>query len=170
MRSPVRLIRELGVGGFVAFQLLVGGTVFAALVHPFFLAIVIYDVVVGSLFAPSDDFGDAFRRGLAATTFLLGYFCSGALGLLGLKRRKLMDVAWWLLTIPFYWVFLSAAAWRGVFQLATDPHRWEKIEHGLAVSSRHDEGLGKGRIPHTAQKVKAAAANRRPPRRRYVSN
>jgi hypothetical protein len=38
MRSPASLLRELGFGGFFAFQLLVGGTVLAALVHPFFLA------------------------------------------------------------------------------------------------------------------------------------
>ena len=33
MRSPLRLARELGLPGFAVFQLLVGGTVLAALIH-----------------------------------------------------------------------------------------------------------------------------------------
>ena len=36
MRSPLRLARELGLPGFAVFQLLVGGTVLAALVHVLF--------------------------------------------------------------------------------------------------------------------------------------
>ena len=38
MRTPWRLARELGLGGFLAFQLIVGGNALAALVHPLFLA------------------------------------------------------------------------------------------------------------------------------------
>src|SRR6185437_5600931 len=41
MRSPYRLVRELGVPGFIAFQLVVGGSALAALVHPLFLATLI---------------------------------------------------------------------------------------------------------------------------------
>ncbi len=36
MRQPRRLLRDLGVPGFSAFQLIVGGNVLAALVHPLF--------------------------------------------------------------------------------------------------------------------------------------
>ena len=38
MRSPLRLARELGLPGFAVFQLLVGGTVLAALIHVLFAA------------------------------------------------------------------------------------------------------------------------------------
>ncbi|MGZ9073525.1 MAG: hypothetical protein ACXW3G_11585, partial [Rhodoplanes sp.] len=36
MRAPIRLLRELGPAGFITLQLVVGGTVLAALVHPLF--------------------------------------------------------------------------------------------------------------------------------------
>ena len=39
MREPVKLARELGFAGFVTFQLVVGGTVLAALVNPIFIAL-----------------------------------------------------------------------------------------------------------------------------------
>ena len=41
MRTPVRLLRELGFAGFATFQLVVGGNVAAALIHPLFVAAVI---------------------------------------------------------------------------------------------------------------------------------
>ena len=42
MRSPLRLARELGLPGFAVFQLLVGGTVLAALIHVLFAARLIW--------------------------------------------------------------------------------------------------------------------------------
>jgi hypothetical protein len=38
--------------------------------------------------------------------------------------------------MPLYWLLLSVAAWRALFQLVRDPYRWEKTEHGLARNSR----------------------------------
>src|SRR5262249_1066522 len=38
MGEPVRLLRELGLPAFLTFQLMVGGNVLAALVHPLFMA------------------------------------------------------------------------------------------------------------------------------------
>jgi len=38
--------------------------------------------------------------------------------------------------LPVYWLLLSLAAWRALFQLLRDPYRWEKTEHGLARTSR----------------------------------
>ena len=42
MRSPRALLAELGPAGFAAFQLVVGGNVLAALIHPIFLVAVAY--------------------------------------------------------------------------------------------------------------------------------
>ena len=42
-----------------------------------------------------------------------------------------------LVTIPFYWLLLSLAAWRALFQFLTAPYKWEKTEHGLARTSLH---------------------------------
>jgi hypothetical protein len=36
---------------------------------------------------------------------------------------------------------LSLAAWRAHIQLICDPQRWEKTEHGLARTSRHQAQL-----------------------------
>jgi cellulose synthase/poly-beta-1,6-N-acetylglucosamine synthase-like glycosyltransferase len=131
MRRPGRLFRELGAAGFATFQLVVGGTVLAALVHPFFLAEILYRAVVGDM--------DVLFAALPATTIASGYLAAGVLGLLGLKRRGLLNSGWVLLSVPAHWLLLSLAAWRALYQLARDPYRWEKTEHGLAKTSRSAE-------------------------------
>jgi glycosyltransferase XagB len=44
MRAPRKLLRELGLRGFVVFQLLAGGSVLAALVHPLFLIELLWEI------------------------------------------------------------------------------------------------------------------------------
>ena len=165
MRLPAVLMRELGFGGFFAFQLLVGGTVLAALVHPFFLTLVLTDATFGDLFTPSDSLSEALRHGLAVTTLLSGYLGSAALSLVGLARRRLLGSAWVLVLTPVYWIMLSFAAWRGAIQLVFSPHLWEKTEHGLARTSRYGKvSLQPPPLSAPARRVKAASAN--PPRPR----
>jgi hypothetical protein len=65
-----------------------------------------------------------------------GYLSTVVIGLMGLARRGLLHEAWILALTPLYWICLSIAAWRALYQLATDPYRWEKTEHGLARHSR----------------------------------
>ena len=132
MRSPLRLPRELGLPGFAVFQLLVGGTVLAALVHVLFAARLVWTLAT----APPDDAMAQVLLGFDAVTLLSGYLISAALGLIGLARRRLLGCAWVLLLMPVYWLLLSLAAWRALFQLLRDPYRWEKTEHGLARTSR----------------------------------
>jgi cellulose synthase/poly-beta-1,6-N-acetylglucosamine synthase-like glycosyltransferase len=132
MRSPLRLLRELGTPGFAVFQLVVGGTVLAALVHALFAAQLVFNFAT----APSDDAAARLLLGLYTAMLISGYAISAILGLVGLMRRRLLNCAWALLLMPVYWLLLSIAAWRALFQLLRDPYRWEKTEHGLALSSR----------------------------------
>jgi cellulose synthase/poly-beta-1,6-N-acetylglucosamine synthase-like glycosyltransferase len=133
MRTPRRLARELGLPGFAVFQLLVGGTVLAALVHSLFALQLAWGLAVA---AHDDDATGPLLLGLYGITLLAGYLISAALALIGLARRRLLDCAWALLLMPVYWLLLSLAAWRALFQLMRAPYRWEKTEHGLARTSR----------------------------------
>jgi hypothetical protein len=90
MRSPIRWRAELGWVGFPVFQLLVGGTVLAALVHSLFVAELLFELAF-SLFA---------RQTAAVGTvawhagfLVFGYIASIALGLAGLFRRRLLGCA-----------------------------------------------------------------------------
>jgi hypothetical protein len=101
------------------------------LVHPFFLTELTVRWMTGD--------ADVLFASLPVVTVASGYLASGLLALLGLKRRGLLGSAWILLTMPAHWLLLSRAAWRALYQLARDPFRWEKTEHGLAKTSRAAE-------------------------------
>jgi cellulose synthase/poly-beta-1,6-N-acetylglucosamine synthase-like glycosyltransferase len=131
MRMPLRLKRELGLSGFVTFQLMVGGSVLAALIHPIFAGMMLAAIVSGSW---SEN--GALLPWLYGGTVLAGYAASALLGYVGLARRGLHTAARVLVLTPVHWVLLSIAAWRALVQLIADPHRWEKTEHGLARTSR----------------------------------
>lgn len=134
-RDPLALWRDLGAGGFWTFQLVVGGTVLAALVHPLFLARALHGLMTGG-FEHAGGGAGAILLTLSTGTFLAGYLSSAMLAVIGLKRRGLAAQAWCLVLLPLHWVLLSIAAWRALYQLVVDPHRWEKTEHGLARTSR----------------------------------
>jgi cellulose synthase/poly-beta-1,6-N-acetylglucosamine synthase-like glycosyltransferase len=136
MRHPIALLRDLGVSGFIVFQLVVGGTVLAALVHSIFAAQLVWDIALNRSSAANDDLATAIVASLHGTTLISGYLIFAALSIVGLARRGLLNCAWVLLLTPLYWVMLSIAAWRALFQLVYAPHHWEKTEHGLARTSR----------------------------------
>jgi cellulose synthase/poly-beta-1,6-N-acetylglucosamine synthase-like glycosyltransferase len=136
MRQPFRLFRDLGPPGFLTFQLIVGGNVLAALVHPLFMAGLIYSVASSAPMWRGDSVPVAILAGVYAVTAIAGYLMSAFLGWLGLSRRGLMSTAWVLFLTPLHWLLLSLAAWRALYQLIAAPYAWEKTEHGLAKSSR----------------------------------
>jgi cellulose synthase/poly-beta-1,6-N-acetylglucosamine synthase-like glycosyltransferase len=142
MRDPRQLARDLGVAGFMTFHLVLAGTVLAALVQPvlivFLLMLLVADV---PLLAATDNLAGQVLVWAHGAALIGGYGASGVLGYIGLKRRRLLSTAWVLMLLPLYWLLLSLAALRAVIELAFDPYRWEKTEHGLARTSRR---LGSG--------------------------
>jgi cellulose synthase/poly-beta-1,6-N-acetylglucosamine synthase-like glycosyltransferase len=136
MRQPHRLLRDLGLPGFLSFQLIVGGSVLAALVHPLFMAGMIYSIVSAAPMWRGDNASVTILGVLCGTTDVFGYLSSAFLGWLGLLRRGLLATAWALIFTPVHWLLLSLAAWRAVWQFAVAPYVWEKTEHGLARHSR----------------------------------
>ena len=154
-RRPHLLLRQLGIAGAVAFQLLFAANVLAALIHPAFVAGLAYALLV----LPKPWAIAIISHPAFAATLLSGYAATIVLGLIGLKRRRLLGHAWVLILTPLYWLLLSLAAWRALFQLLCDPQRWEKTEHGLAKTSRRTVRLTKHRRPKTAARD---SASRRP--------
>ena len=133
MRDPARLVRELTLPGALAFQLFLACNVLAALVHPVFMAGLGYALLASS---PLQLIGTMNAAPVFVATLLGGYASAIAIDLIGLRRRGLLAHAWALLLTPLYWLLLSLAAWRALYQLVCDPQRWEKTEHGLAKTSR----------------------------------
>ncbi|HET7848653.1 MAG TPA: glycosyltransferase family 2 protein [Pseudolabrys sp.] len=166
MREPRRLLRELGPIHFVSFQLLVGGTVLAALVHAVFLGILIQAVMDDVPMWKGDGLAVVVLTSLYGATAASGYLTSAFLGWRGLARRRLLSASWVLALMPVHWLLLSLAAWRALYQFLANPYRWEKTAHGAAAETQSAMNVlrplslaEQGRIGHAASLVPAQSAN-----------
>ncbi len=134
MRSPATLWREMGARGFCTLQIVIGGTVLSALVHPWFYVLAGFDLARATfLDRPGSLLGWPFWL-IAWFDLITGYLASMAVGLLAARRRGDRDLLPQVLLMPLYWLLISAAAYRALWQFVTARFEWEKTEHGLAQS------------------------------------
>jgi hypothetical protein len=120
MRDPAALVRHAGIGGFATFQLFIGGAFFAALINP------ILWLVFLATWAAGAQFDTISAAGLVSGNALFTY-----LMMLGAVRRGWHSLAPCGVTSFFYWLLISVAAYRGLWQLIVKPFFWEKTTHGV---------------------------------------
>jgi glycosyltransferase XagB len=132
MRHPARTIKELGLAGFWILQASTFGTFLSALLHPFLTLAAAYHFA----FTPGSDAWDQALRGLYVAVMLLGYGTGLALTASAMRRRGLMSLWPSLLTMPVYWMLMSAAAIQALWQFIFDPHGWNKTVHGRSRFTR----------------------------------
>ncbi len=128
MRRPAALARDLGLLRFLGFQILMGGLILSALVHPWFYAAAGWELLAGPLAAYDHPLSGVITI-LGLVKLVLGYVTGVALGAIavaGRGRRRLMLST---LGMPFYWLLISAAAYRALYQLIVAPYHWEKTQH-----------------------------------------
>ena len=130
MRRPRKLLNEIGPLAFVQFQLVVAGTFFAVLLNP------LYWLMTSLWFLRGWEFIEVIYPGpvflVGAFSLYLGNFAFVYMNVAGALRRKHYDLVKFALISPLYWGLMSFGAWKGLFQLITKPHFWEKTIHGLS--------------------------------------
>lgn len=133
MRNPLLLLRELGVGKFLHFQIVVGCSTLATLLNPLFWFLAILWFLFRAESLTSLFSGPVFAVGV--TCLFVGNFAFVYLGMIGCYRRRYWDLVGHALFAPFYWLLMSYSGWRAFFQFFADPHKWEKTRHGLCGQS-----------------------------------
>lgn len=133
MRQPLRLLRELGLARFITFQGHFAAIILASLIYPVSYLIIAHDAFAGLLMLqPQTELGSHLLN-IAIFNMIAGFLVSFALGVFVQKRRHFRTLMPQIPLIPIYWLFVSAAAYRALYQLVTAPHYWEKTEHFGAV-------------------------------------
>ncbi|MBT0159152.1 glycosyltransferase [Candidatus Bathyarchaeota archaeon A05DMB-2] len=131
MRYPRKLLQDLGWKKFFLFQLTFGGAIFMPIINPFLWFIAALSIftpwtlsALGVLEFLPIQFICLFNLFVGNTVYLLLY------AITCLQKKKYGSIPY-ALTMPLYWVLISAAAWKGLLQLITRPFHWEKTMHGL---------------------------------------
>ena len=128
MRNPARLVTHAGIGGLLGLQLFVGGTFLTALLNPLLWAAFLVSTIFGD--APATNFLNVPFAHASALSLFAGNALFTYMAMLGPYRRRWLALTPHGLAAPFYWLLISLAAYRGLWQLVVRPWHWDKTEHG----------------------------------------
>jgi glycosyltransferase XagB len=135
-RRPWSLVRDVGLRGTIGIHVIMGALILSALAHPLFYLLLGYHALSGQFLTPSESLGGSVLWTVAWVNLTAGYAVSILVGALSVIRRGRPALALSALFMPLCWLLISAAAYRALYQLATDPYRWEKTTHGETATGR----------------------------------
>jgi cellulose synthase/poly-beta-1,6-N-acetylglucosamine synthase-like glycosyltransferase len=131
-RRPLHLLRTAGPLGSLGFVFFIGGTVLAGLLNPLFW--LFYAIWLAASAANLDVIFPHSLLLLCLFNLLAGNGAFTYLIMLAPIRRGWLDLIPFSFTLFGYWILISLAAYKGLWQLLRDPFFWEKTQHGV---SRH---------------------------------
>lgn len=134
-RHPLRALLELGAPAFLTMLAHSFGIVATALGYPLFATYAIAAMLHGGwldAFAPHE----IVAASIGFVIFAAGLCAMLLPPLVALSRRRLLRLAPWLVLLPVYYVLMSVAAWRAIWEILRKPDQWNKTEHGLARTTR----------------------------------
>ena len=129
-RRPLQFVRSAGLLGLLGFVFFIGGTVLAGLFNPLFW--LLYAIW---LFAAAVNLDVIFPHSLlylCLFNLLAGNGAFTYLIMLAPIRRGWLDLIPYSFSLFVYWILISVAAYKALWQLLRNPFFWEKTEHGLS--------------------------------------
>jgi len=129
-RRPLRFMRAIGPLGFLGFVFFIGGTVLSGLLNPVFWLLYLA-WVIAAISGLEAVFPEPLLF-LSLFNLLAGNGALIFLNMLAPIRRGWLNLIPYSLTAFAYWVILSIATYRGLWQLLRNPFYWEKTHHGVS--------------------------------------
>jgi len=136
MRKPVELYQSLGHTGFWGFQFFVGGNILTALSLPFMLVMFVY--WLATRWSGFDIIFPPLVLYISLFNLIIGNGFFVYLNMLGAFKRHNYHLMPYALSVPVYWILMTVAAYKGLWQLVHNPFFWEKTTHGLS-QFKHDD-------------------------------
>ena len=131
MREPVRLFHDLGLTGFISFQVILLGGLSTFLAAPVFWALWLAHFSIPVI--PIDAIPNALWWGFAIIMISGQVVMLTAISL-ATMHKHLRHLIPYILTLPFYWPLGMLASYKAMAELFFAPFYWDKTFHG-----RNDE-------------------------------
>lgn len=142
MRRPEEFIESGRLRDLVIFQMLVGGKILSMFINPFLWVITacyfLFRAHIG-LFIESF-FPDPILY-IGVFSFVFGNFLYLYYYMVGCAKRGQYGIIKYAFLVPFYWLYMSAAAWQALYEVIVKPHYWAKTLHGLHLQDAASENL-----------------------------
>ncbi len=137
MRDPLRFVKESRPHNLIYFQLVVGTKILSMFTNPLMWAITVFYFLFRATYGPLiESFfpGIVFYIGVMCLVF--GNFIYLYNYMIGCSERGYSDLNKYVFLVPFYWLGMSFAAWKALYEIFVKPHYWSKTVHGLHLTSR----------------------------------
>lgn len=158
MRDPKALHVSWKEPHFLTFQLVMGGKILSMFINPLMWTITaIYFLFRAQAGPVIESFFPAIVLYTGVFAFVFGNFLYLYYYMIGLAKRGHYDLIKYAFLVPFYWVGISFAAWKAVYEIIRKPHYWQKTVHGLHLPSAQ-----KAKEPKISIKVKLAGLRNHP--------
>lgn len=136
MRNPAELMKQLSPLKFWGFQFFIGGPCLIFLTAP-----ILWVVSLAWSFGGFNILSPLAPWIGPIAWFNLGFgiLLHGTFALFIIRRYRWKSMFSSLLFFPFYWLLHSFASFKALWQLAKNPHLWEKTPHGLSTLSASEK-------------------------------
>lgn len=131
-RTPFEFYRQLGGWRALSAAALIVGGLSGGLFGTIFFADTLARLAIAALIPGHSDlwYGDIVTIGL----LLWGVQTLVVPATLAMRRRRMSGLTRTLLSMPLYFVLITLASWRALFDLIVRPYYWGKTEHGREKS------------------------------------
>ena len=152
MRSPKSFKRGVLDRQFWLFQLIVGGKILSMFINPVMWLVTISYFAFRSIMGPViEQYYPAPILYMGVFSLVFGNFFYLYNYMIGCAKRKHYGLIKYTFLIPFYWLAMSLAAWKALFEVIYKPHYWAKTTHGLHlkqanVINQSENNIGRGLI------------------------
>lgn len=129
-----KFFKEQGLHALI-FQLTVGGKIAFMLINPLLWIATISYFVFYSIVGPTiESFYPPIVFYMAAFSLVFGNFLFIYYYMIGVAKHGHWSLVKFIFLVPLYWLMISRAALKALYQLFFNPHYWEKTVHGLHLN------------------------------------
>lgn len=137
MRFPKQFWRNWREPHLLTFQMVVGGKILSMFINPFLWLVTIIYFAFRSQAAPYiEPFFPGWILYLGVACLVFGNFLYLYYYMVGLAKRGQYGLIKYMFIVPFYWLAMSAAAWKALYEIVVKPHYWAKTVHGLHINKK----------------------------------
>ncbi|TMM50782.1 glycosyltransferase family 2 protein [Sulfitobacter sabulilitoris] len=134
MRSPRKLLRELGFVRFMGLQ-----SIFLATFSQFACAPLLWSfwlALAGVTHPVSHSLGATAAWAMAAL-FLITELLNLGMSLVAVSGRGRRHLLIWVVTMPLYFTLGAVASYKALYEMIAQPFFWDKTQHGVAAQTDH---------------------------------
>lgn len=133
MRNPGAFFKKGARHQLIIFQIIIGLKILSLFINPILWTITLTYFIFRSstgLFIESLYPNPAFYY-TGVFVGIVGNFLQFYYYIMGCAKREYHDLIKYAFFVPFYWLAMSLAGWKALYEIVVKPHYWQKTHHGF---------------------------------------